>query len=35
VAKKGDGWLKREMGGLKGRWVDKKGDGWLKRELGG
>jgi hypothetical protein len=29
VAKKGDGWLRREMG------MAKQGDGWLSREMGG
>jgi hypothetical protein len=35
VDKKGDGWIRREMGGKEGRWVDKKGDGWIRREMGG
>jgi hypothetical protein len=43
VAKEGEGWLSREMGGLVGRWVAKQRDGWLrrgrwvakKREMGG
>jgi len=35
VAKEGDGWLRREMGDNKGRWVAKEGDGWLRREMGG
>ncbi len=29
MAKKGDGWLRREMG------MAKQGDGWLSREMGG
>jgi hypothetical protein len=33
VAKKGNGWLRREMGGKEGRWVAKKGDGWPSREM--
>jgi hypothetical protein len=37
LAKKGYGWLSREMGGQEEeeRWVAKKGDGWLRREMGG
>jgi hypothetical protein len=43
VAKQGDGWLSREMGGYAGRWLAKQGDGcmakqgdgWLSREMGG
>jgi hypothetical protein len=31
VAKKGDGWLSRERGGLAGRLVAKQGDGWLSQ----
>jgi hypothetical protein len=33
VAKEGDGWLRREMGGLVGRWVAQEEDGWLSREM--
>ncbi len=35
MAKQGDGWLRREMGGFVGKWVAKYGDGWLSREMGG
>ncbi len=36
VAKKVDGWLRREMGGdYGGRWVAKNGNGWLRRKMGG
>jgi hypothetical protein len=35
VAKEGDGWLSREMGGLLWRWVAKQGDVSLSREIGG
>jgi hypothetical protein len=35
VAKKGDGWLSRDMGCKVGRWVAKKGNGWLSRGMGG
>jgi hypothetical protein len=41
VAKKGDRWLSRRMGGLQGngllrRWgVAKKGDGWLRKRMDG
>ena len=42
VAKEGDGWLRREMGGYEGiwvarvgEWVAKEGDGWLRWEMGG
>ncbi len=34
MAKKGHGWLRREMGGEVGRWVAKKGFGRLSREMG-
>jgi hypothetical protein len=34
VARKGYGWLGREMGGYQGRWVARKGVGWLGREMG-
>jgi hypothetical protein len=34
VAKQGDGWLSREMGGKGGRWEAKEGDEWLSREMG-
>jgi hypothetical protein len=30
MAKQGDGWLRREMGGKVGKCVAKKGGGWLK-----
>ncbi len=35
MAKQGDGWLSREMGGYVEGWVAKYGDGWLSREMGG
>ncbi len=41
MAKKGDGWLSREISGYVGRWVAKKTDGWInrrwvaKQEMGG
>jgi hypothetical protein len=35
VAKQGDGWLSRGMGGYARGWVAKKGDGWLRRVMGG
>jgi hypothetical protein len=35
VAKQGDGWLSKEMGGYVWIWVAKKGDGWLSREMDG
>ncbi len=37
VAKKGYGWLRREMGGLAGRWVAKSEEDWLLswRDMGG
>jgi hypothetical protein len=35
MAKYGDGWLSREMGGLAGRSVAKYGDGWLSTGMGG
>ncbi len=28
-----DGWLIREMGWLRGRWVANQGDGWLRGRL--
>ncbi len=34
MAKYGDGWLSREMGGYVGRWVAKLGGEWLSREMG-
>jgi hypothetical protein len=34
MAKQGDGWPSKEMGGLVERWVAKQKDGWL-REMGG
>ncbi len=40
MAKKGDGWLRREMGGEEGIWVAKQGlvtkhgDGWLEQGAG-
>jgi hypothetical protein len=35
MAKQGDVWLNREMGGSVGRCMDKKEDGWLSGEMGG
>ncbi len=35
MAKKGDCWLRREMGGYEEGWVAEKGDGWLRRGMGG
>jgi hypothetical protein len=32
LAKKRDGWLRREMGGQEERWVAKKRDGSLRKE---
>jgi hypothetical protein len=33
LAKKRDGWLRREMGEQEERWVAKKSDGWLFRGI--
>jgi hypothetical protein len=35
LAKKWNGWLRRGMGGLAGRWEAKQGDGLLGRGMGG
>jgi hypothetical protein len=35
MAEQCDAWLRREMGGVAGRWVAEQGDGLLSREMSG
>ncbi len=35
VAKQGDGWLSKDMGGYVERWVAKQKNRWLTKEMGG
>jgi hypothetical protein len=35
VAKEGDGWLTREIGGYVGRWTAKQGEQWVSRDMDG